>query len=204
MSLCAVNGLEFNALEGFTTWGQLLDMLEQGVGPERPVVTAVRFGGVDQPSFREPMLLDQALEAVAPIDVDTCRADCYLAEAVESALTDLAPLLEATQVTADAFRSHDIADANNRLAVVLATFQALTQLTAAVAESTLVPRSVRGDSGCTAMLARAGQHLESLVTAASNEDWISVADILEYDITDLLPDWQAVLRVMASPGESRM
>ena len=50
----AVNGLEYEALAGLKTWGQLLDALEQGVGTERVVVTAVRFAGVDQPSFREP------------------------------------------------------------------------------------------------------------------------------------------------------
>jgi len=51
MSICAVIGQEDEALAGLKTWGQLLNALEQGVDAERAVVTAVRFGGVDQPSF---------------------------------------------------------------------------------------------------------------------------------------------------------
>lgn len=199
MSICAVNGQEYKAPAGLKTWGQLLDALEQGVGTERTVVTAVRFGGVDQPSFREPVLLTRALEAGAPIDVDTCRADALVEEAVETALNGLVPLAKAAQRTADAFRSHDLADAHSRLCVVVVTLQTLTKLTAAVSQAGLTPRTARSDDDSTALLERLGQRLESLITAAMNEDWTSVADVLEYDMADLLPIWQAVLRALVNP-----
>lgn len=199
MITCAVNGREYEALAGLKTWGQLLDALEQGVGTERAVVTAVRFGGVDQPSFREPVLQTQDLEAGAPIDVDTCRARVLVEEAVEIALNGLAPLAQAAQQTADAFRSHDLADAHSRLADVVVTLQTLTKLTAAVSQAGLTPRTARTDDDSATLLERLGQSLEALITAATNEDWTSVADVLEYDMADLLPDWQAVLRALANP-----
>lgn len=199
MSICAVNGTEYEAVAGLKTWGQLLDALEQGVGTERVVVTAVRFGGVDQPSFRDPVLLTQELETGAPIDVNTCRADALVKEAVEVALNGLAPLAQAAQQAADAFRNHDLADAHSRLADVVVTLQTLTQLTAAASQAGLTPRTARSDDDGLSLVARLGQSLESLITAATNEDWISVADVLEYDIADLLPSWQAVLRALAHP-----
>jgi hypothetical protein len=199
MSTCVVNGREYEALPGLRTWGQLLDALEQGVGTERTVVTAVRFEGVDQPSFREPDLLTWVLEPGTPIDVDTCRADALVKEAVETALDGLAPLAKAAQRTADAFRSHDLADAHSRLGVVVVTLQTLTKLTAAVSQAGLTPRTVRSDDDSAPLLERLGQSLESLITAAMNEDWTSVADVLEYEIADLLPSWQAVLRALGNP-----
>lgn len=199
MSICAVNGREYEALAGLTTWGQLLDALEQNVGIERAVVTAVRFGGVDQPSFRDPALLTQTLEAGGPIDVDTCRAHTLVDAAVETALNGLAPLAQAAQQTADAFRSHDLADAHSRLADIVVTLQTLTTLTAAISQASLTPRTVRSDDDCATLIERLGQSLESLVMTATNEDWTSVADVLEYDMADLLPIWQAVLRALANP-----
>jgi hypothetical protein len=198
MNLCAVNGQEFEAPTGLQTWGQLLDTLEQGVGPERAVVTAVRFRGVDQPSFREPDLLSQGLETAAPIDVDTCGAAALVAETVENVLANLAPFVEAMQQAADAFRSHDITDAQGRLIDVVVTLQTLTQLTAAVSQASVTPRTAQSERESATLLAQMGQSLESLVSATENEDWISVADILEYDVADLLPNWAAVLRALAT------
>ena len=48
--------------------------LSAGRGPDRAIVTAVRFAGVDQPSFREPATLARDLRFAAPVDVDV--TDC--------------------------------------------------------------------------------------------------------------------------------
>jgi hypothetical protein len=199
MSMCAVNGREWEAPVGLKTWGQLLEALEQGAGAERAVVTAVRFRGVDQPSFREPVLLAQDLAAGAPIDVDTCRAHALVAEAVETALNGLDPLAQAAQQTADAFRCHDLAEAHSGLEAVVGTLQALTRLTALAGQAGVAPRTARADHDHATLTERLGQSLEALITAETNEDWVSVADVLEYDVADLLPGWEAVLRDLAHP-----
>jgi len=36
--------------------------------------------------------------------------------------------------------------------------------------------------------------LGSLIDFDVNQDWISVADVLEYEIADLLPQWAALVR----------
>jgi hypothetical protein len=50
------------------TWGALLAGLDRRISAGRRVVTAVRFDGVDQPSFRHPDLAGVALERIARID----------------------------------------------------------------------------------------------------------------------------------------
>ena len=195
---CAINGHLYEPPVGLQTWEDLLCALEQGTGGDRPVVTAVRFGGVDQPSFRESFVLSQDINTITPIDVEASPARQLVTEAVETALNDIAPLLEAIQSTADAFRSHDVADAQSRLGEVVTTLQALTQLTAMVVQADLSPDKASASQHSSALLERVGRCLDSLVVAATFEDWITVADILEYDIAELLPEWVAVLRSVAN------
>ena len=199
MSICAVNGQVYEPAAGLKTWEQLLDALEHGAGPERIVVTAVRFDGVDQPSFREAEVLARNLDAGTCVDVDTSRARVLVDEAVDAALNGLGPLALAAQHTAVAFRRHDLDDAHVRLAGFVGTLQTLTTLTAAVIHAAATPHTASADATAT-LIERLSRGLESLITMATNEDWTSVADVLEYDIADLLPVWRAALLALAGPA----
>jgi hypothetical protein len=192
MSVCTVNGQPFDVPAGMKTWGQLLEGLEQGTDAARTVVTAVRFSGVDQPSFREAMMHSLELGAQAPIDVETSQAGVLLSEAAATALQALDALAVAIQDSAEAFRCHDIADANGRLTDITLCLQNLTGVTEVIAQAAARPEAqVATDR--TALLAGLNQGLEALVDAMTREDWIAMADVLTYDLTDLLPSWRAFL-----------
>ncbi len=69
---------------GLTTWGEWLDSLETGPEmntPDRSIVTAVRFQGVDQPSFRDAGSLALPVSAISPVYVELSTARDLLAEA---------------------------------------------------------------------------------------------------------------------------
>ena len=193
MSTCKVNGSEHEAEPGLKTWGQLLMALERGDGLERAVVTAARFGGVDQPTFREAPLLALDLETVAPIDVETTAARKLVAAARQTALDGLEALATAARATADAFRLHDLPRAHRGLVDFVTTFRLLTSLTAAVGRTDIAAGDARLDAEGAEFLERLRVSLESLIAFDVNEDWISVADVLEDEIADVLPRWAAVL-----------
>jgi hypothetical protein len=200
MSVCSVDGRNYEVPAGLTTWGHVLDALEEGLGRERAVVTAVRFAGVDQSSFRDAVLQAQTIEANAPIDVETCPAHVMVAEGVDAALDGLEPLADAARQAAGVFRARDLAAAYSRLGDVLVTIQTLATLTAAVSRAGHTPRTKASDGDSAKLLVRIGQSLESLVAAAENEDWTSAADVLEFEVVDLLPSWHAVLGALAKPA----
>ena len=52
------------------TWESLLEALDARLAADRLVVTAVRFDGVDQPSFREPAVGATPLDGIAQVDID--------------------------------------------------------------------------------------------------------------------------------------
>ena len=52
------------------TWEGLLAALDARLAADRLVVTAVRFDGVDQPSFRGPAVGATPLDGIAQVDID--------------------------------------------------------------------------------------------------------------------------------------
>jgi hypothetical protein len=80
------------------------------------------------------------------------------------------------------------------LADFVATFHLLTTLTVAVGRADPTPDQLEMDAPDADFLQRLNVSLEALIEFDVNEDWISVADVLEYEIADLLPQWAAVMR----------
>ena len=192
MNICTVNGCRREVAAGLKTWGQLLVSLESANGSEPALVTAVRFRGVDQPSFRLAQALSSDLRTLGQIEVETASLRALLASAADTVLEGLEPLAIASRRTGDCFRRHDLARANRGLAEFVGAFRALTELTAAV-HQLKSDDPVFGDEAC-AFLQRLNDALESLIASDMNEDWVSVADVLEYDIAGMLPDWAALLQ----------
>jgi hypothetical protein len=193
MSICTVNGSERRTESGLETWGQLLAALEQGDGPKRPVVTAVRFAGVDQPTFRDPALLALNLSAAAPVDVDAAASGELVASAKQTALDSLGTLTTAARSTAKAFRLHDLPRAHRGLADFVIAFRLLTALTAVIGSAAGEAEGGDLEAQGAELLERLRAGLESLLAFNGNEDWISVADVLEYEIAETLPQWSRVL-----------
>jgi hypothetical protein len=66
-----INGGAVSADSGLKKWGELFEALEQGEGMHRRVVTAVRFEGVEEPSFRDASVLARAIGEPTCVDVET-------------------------------------------------------------------------------------------------------------------------------------
>jgi hypothetical protein len=194
MSICTLNGSEHEAGSGLETWGQLLAVLEQGDGPGRPVVTAVRFAGVDQPTFREPEILALGLSEAAPVVVEASAVGELVASARDAMLNGVETLTAVAQETAHAFRLHDLPRANAGLIDFVTTFRLVTMLTSAMTSpdgpAAVDELNVQDKD----LLEQLRVSLEALLAFNQNEDWISVADILEYEIAETLPRWGTILK----------
>lgn len=176
------------------TWGELLQALETGDGPDRPIVTAVRFDGVDAPSFRTTQATHRILEAVSDIDIELSTAQALIASSVQTALEGLSPLADSARHVGRAFRGRDLSVAHRQLGELIAALRALATLTAAVADASgIAGGQWTSDGGVAAVLESLRVSLEMLVAANQQQDWLAVADVLEYDIADALPGWATVL-----------
>jgi hypothetical protein len=191
MTECLVNDVPIGAEIRPETWGDLLGALDRSLGRERRVVTAVRFDGVDEPSFRAPALIGRRLEAVSRVDVDAVEAGRLLEDALSAAADSLPSLASATRLAADAYRD-GAADAHGQLRALVAAVQSLVALTAAAATAATAVRggpTAAGDR-VAASSRRTEAALTTLIDRHTRADWPALADALEHDLAPSILAWQ--------------
>lgn len=176
------------------TWGELLAAVDRRVGRERRVVTAVRFDGVDQPSFRHEGQTDVPLDGIARIDIDADEAVALLCAAVDAAAASLPDLVAGVRTTAAALRRRT-PEAMTELGTLIAALQSLVALT--VAAGTAADLSFGNDAtaeaAVTAACTRIEAALRSLVVRQTDGDWTALANALDDQLAPAVAGWTDVL-----------
>lgn len=191
---CAVNdvaeSLEFRP----ETWGALLRHLDRRLAGEGRVVTAVRFDGVDQPSFRDGDMSDLALGTIARIDVDADDAVALLRAAVEAASDSLPELVAGVGSTAAALRRRT-PDALRQLGTLVVALQSLVTLTAAAGTAADLSFGVDplADAAVHGACAQVESALGALVEHQAGADWDALADALDRHLAPAVAGWSDVL-----------
>ena len=180
------------------TWGQMLSTLDRALVADRRVVTAVRFDGVDQPSFRTGAAAVADLSRIARVDIDAEDATALLIGAVDAAIGSLPGLVTGVRITAAAVRD-GAGDAQTQLVALVAAVQSLVALTAAAATAAQVSAGDAGEADADADAPIvAGCHeletaLHGLVAHQAGEHWVALADALDATLAPAIARWNDVL-----------
>ncbi len=175
-------------------WGELLDGLEQDAGGRGEVVTAVRFDGVDEPTFRDEARTTRGLTDVDLIEVETQTRGDLIDEALAQGAVAIDSLAAAVGQTGEAFRGADLVGANQRLAELGMAIRSLISIlsTGAGALGVSLDRMDWNGRPVSVQLGELIGQLESIIDAQQAHDWLTVADILEYDFQPALATWRPV------------
>lgn len=195
---CFVNNQPRSLHSGLKTWGDVLSALQPELTARRHVVTAVRFDGVDQPSFSSSESADRSLSDFGSIEVDTRDRGRVLDNTLTTALNSLPQLAAASCRTAAAFREPDLNDAHRQLSALIECVRTLTMLTmasATAAGTTLEELSCGSHSG-SYFLGRLAVALDTLAQWQTSHDWIALADALENDLAPVLLQWGVVFEAL--------
>jgi hypothetical protein len=170
----------------------LIDRTEAADGR---MVTAARFDGVDEPTFREPALADRSLAGIGRVEVESRPASVVVAESLQQAGQALTALHASTLELADLFRGHQPTAANQYLIELATALRVFVGVVAAASEALNVDmQTLRvGDRQVKDILDALGTSLEAMLPAQTGEDWLTVADILQFDVAATLEDWNIVL-----------
>jgi hypothetical protein len=166
------------------TWGELLVWADRTAADRGLLVTAVRLDGVDEPSFREPHQAPRSLEAVALVEIDAASPASLVAESLDEALAGLEGLRAHTSDVARRFRGNRLAQANTGLAELTQGLGTLVSLVETVSGAMGIPidKVVIDGRPAFALIEDLGQPLTELTDAQQHQDWVTVADILEFDL----------------------
>lgn len=195
---CVVNGELKSIDSGLKTWGDLLEELDLTAAAERRAVTAVRFDGVDQPSFRRAKLLALPLDSVDAIDIEIDDRVRLLRATLGQAGNSLPVLAASACRTAVAFRGPDLANAHEQLSSLVEAVRTLTILTvaSATASGTELEDLACGVGSGADVLGVVGVALDSMSHRQDGRDWRAVADTLENDLAPALLQWGVVFDAM--------
>jgi hypothetical protein len=198
MSEVLVNERPIPLESGQKTWADVLTAVDARAAIEGHVVTAVRFGGVDQPSFRTSSLQALAIPEAGRIEVETVPRERLLRTTLGAAGLSLPEIAAGASHVASAFRRGDLGSAHEQLGTLLATVRTLVDLTlaSAAAAGTDLHDLPCGAHTAAEILGATGLALDGLAQHQVVEDWVALADELEYALAPSLLAWSVVFEAM--------
>jgi len=179
------------------TWGELLEKLDASTADEGRLLSAARFDGVDEPAFRDPSLASRRLVGIGRIEVETAVPTEFLRACLLETIEPLERVAGSTQQLAAVYRGHELAPGHEGLTQLAGELQLLTRLIDMVTGPIGLNLSAVGGAP-RADLAALGATLDALVSAQASEDWLTVADILEYELEPAVRRWVTLLSDAAS------
>ncbi len=181
------------------TWGQWLDALDRDASRAGRIVTAVRFDGVDEPAFRAARVLGRRLDEAAVVEAETGSKQGLLLESVKEGAAMVASLADSAAAIGDAFRHEDLHDAHAMLPQLVDGIRSIVTLMDGCAAALGTPRPAILCHGITfdRWMEEFGRRLAVLLEAQSQEDWLTVADSLEYEIAPALREWGEAFEQLA-------
>jgi hypothetical protein len=193
MRRLSVNGIQ-QPLENLPEyWGKLLESVDRDADLRGEVVTEVRFGDVEQPAFREQALGERPLTEVESIEIETTTRRALIDDALAHGMISCQALATTARDARALFRAGDVAAASRALLEFGEGIRSLVVLVGAVAAAcgtafdTLDAKGRSVSDEVNDLI----RQLESVVAAQQADDWLTVADILEYEFEAALAGWRA-------------
>lgn len=181
MSQVEINGVNLPVNPGIHTWSDLLNDLESRHLGRGKVITSVRFDGNEVLQFRDAEILNRPLGSIGEVRVEAGPMEEMLKSAVAEAEGYLLSLQTSLADIAETFRQQATGQGNANLGQVFEGIKMFAALLQGV-ELQLSGQLRNGTDSVSQILAGMGPTLESLIDAQTQQDWILVADILEFEL----------------------
>ena len=195
MATVLLNGTAFVSTTPAPSWGPLLDAVDRHVAPTGEIVAAVRFDGVDEPSFRDDAVLGLVLGSELIVEIDTLHPNDLLGEILNEASRSLPAVAASARELAGVLRGANVDSAARGIGQLADAIGKLVQLVvaAATARGVAIETLETREGPAMPLLRALDAQLTPLLDAQRAGDWITIADVLEYDIAPLMPRFEAVI-----------
>jgi hypothetical protein len=176
-----INGINLPVGREVHNWSQLLQELESKHLGRGQAIASVHFDGDEIIQFRNPEYLDRPLQSIGEVRIEAKPLQLMAKDAVQDAHRYLVNLQSSLADVADAYRNQLIDQANAKLSETFQGIKMLASLLEGI-ELSLTGQYKSGSTQVENVVAEMGPTLESLIEAQTQQDWILVADILEFEL----------------------
>jgi glutaredoxin 2 len=187
-----INGINLPVGPGIYNWEQLLRELETRHLKQNHVISSVHFDGTEILQFRDSEHLEKALHSISEVKVEAKPLQQMAEDALSEASRFSGSLQASLADIADGFRSQLIDQANSKLSEVLQGIKMYIALLEGI-ELSLTGQYKTGSTQVEKITEEMGPSLESLIEAQDQQDWILVADILEFELLSNLTAFERVM-----------
>jgi hypothetical protein len=168
------------------TWGDLLDWLETEHLKAGQCITHVYLDGSESLNYRDNYICGREIDAVGKIAVHSGDFDQVIRESLGELDTELK---NATASVAEIIRlleNRQEQEAYNRLALLLDSIRIFfTVFSEDLGWADAADAEISGPE----LSATLETALNQLIAAQENRYWVSICDVLEYEITPILQSW---------------
>jgi len=185
-----INEKQISVPDELITWGDLLDWVETDYLKPGQCITHVYVGGNETYNYRDPLLCHQDLDALGSVRIHSGDFDQVMHESLAELHRELANALVSSQQIVGLFEKRDEEEAYNRLAQLLESIRIFyTIFSEDLGWVDDLDAEVTRDQFSAAL----ERGLMQLIPAQERRNWISVCDVLEYEITPLLESWHKMV-----------
>ncbi len=172
------------------TWGDVLDWLETQHLKAGQCITHVYMGGSEAVNYRDHLTCGMDIESVGKIAVESGDFDTVVRESLEELDHELKNALASTGEIVRLLENRKEEEAYNRLAQLLDSIRVFFTIFSEDLGWNEGPDAEISRPEVSAALERA---LTQLIAAQENRYWVSICDVLEYEITPILESWQKLV-----------
>jgi hypothetical protein len=174
---------------GLATWGEVLDWLETDYLAQGRCITKVSFGNTEADDYREDAVCNRDLEALDEIDIESGDFDTVVQESLAQLSEEIDRLGEVGRSVVGLFEERKNDEAHAELSRYL---NALGMLFGVLATDLGWVHEESGDAR-PALTRTLEDALGQLIAAQENGFWISVCDVIEYEVPPVLDGWKALI-----------
>lgn len=185
-----INETDLKVPAEIATWGDLLDWIETDYLTAGQCITHVFMGGNEAYNYREQRVCGRQLNSVGNISVRSGDFDNVVNESLAELELELKNAADRVGEILRLLENRNEQEAYNHLVQLLDSirmFFAIFSEELGWAEAGNAEISRKEFS---AVLERA---LSQLIAAQENHYWVSICDVLEYEITPILESWQKLV-----------
>ena len=180
-----INENPINVPQYLDTWGDLLDWIETEHLKAGQCITHVYLGGNEAYNYRDRLVSEQELHSIGNVEVRSGDFDTVVHESMIELDAALGNARASCVEIVRLLENRKEEDAYNRLAHLLESIRIFYTIFSE--DLGWVEPAEGSRKEFSASLERA---LSQLISVQESRNWVSICDVLEYEITPILDSWQ--------------
>ena len=185
-----INDSQITVPVEMSTWGDLLDWIETDYLKAGQCITHVYLGGNESLNYRDSLVCGKEIEEVTPVAIKSGDFDSVVRESMEELDQEIKASLASVSQIVHLLENRKEEDAYRRLGHLLDSIRIFFTIFSEDLGWIEAPDAEISRKESSAALERA---LTQLVKAQENHYWVSICDVLEYELVPILEFWQKLV-----------